>query len=1119
MIVSEAYRPLVADELARSRAIIHIDLDCFYCQVEQLRLGIGPDAPLAVQQWQGLVAVNYPARARGVKRLDTVMEAREKCPDIKFVHVATFTDSSPPAYYPSPSATTHKVSLDEYRRASRKIMDVVRRLCPTMSKASIDEAYLDVSEIVKGNILLDLERGQIEWATSEEAAWASDILLHSNASAESAQLLPVPVVRWITMSRKGKEREPVNGPLPGATDFGILVGDAPPVSYSWGDLQLKYAAKFASHVRGVIFEELGYRCSAGIAHNKLLAKIGSALNKPNLQTVILQSQVEAFMYTFPLSGLPSLGGKLGALIEVAFDAQTAGDIMPYTIEQLAFKLGHDQALLVFNKCRAIDHSEVVDKSEPQSLSSTKNFMRYPIFSMAKLERWISMNSTDLWMRTGEEWELRKRWPRSLTIGYTTNGITARSRTVPFPSRHVPSMRHSPDAIVTAARACLEKIAVGDGIGHDSFGAGFFPLISLSLTAKGFQRELANVTMMEKWLTTKPVASEYVAAGSINTPPATAGTEPIEEGEELLSLPSDFSAPSDGVDYEMCGHLYEGGMPEPCSSDVSSPVSSNDLHHIPDPPASDMMPPIFGLAASQAMPSISTFADAVHHHHMPPPMLPPPLPAQSTFAAPPSAMYTHGILASSTDALSAAPTPPLVPSRKQHARGGSSDGRPVFDDGYVAWADSMRPPPLLSASGTHPGLDMESDYDSSDSEQSCLRTPQETDSEDCEVAENDHGSDTDPDNDNADIDDGGSGDSGGTGSDRSRECSDAGSRTALVGAGPKQRSSDKAHSRSTSTGERHHSDESMDNEPGPPSRATTVSLRRRADVYIQHSADLETASRYGEGYKHMNIDQHDDGSLVVASPEEAPNSINNSGDGFIPALIAATRRKRDIQIFRFQNSVDAPDGAISGTLSAANMGSALRTGAGSAAAGTSRANSNRHSRNSSIGNGAESSFMATVRSRLEGNAAATPIAEEDGDDGVEDAGAREMGMCSVVDDSSEDDEIDMVLDIAVNAMMESISASQAVMQIRCPRCPETEPAISSQEWETHRDWHIARQLQEKELRHDTVSQQLQRAFHAADSNHCSNSGSKGSASPRPASKKARLDGEQKRRQQTIGEAWK
>ncbi|KAJ2827307.1 N-acetyltransferase eso1 [Coemansia furcata] len=948
-------------------------------------------------------------------------------------------------------------------------MDVVKRLCPTMSKASIDEAYLDVSEIVKENILQDIARQQLEWASSVEAEWASDAL------SESALILPVPIVRWIAMSRKGKEREPANEPLPGTTDFGILVGNAPPVSYSWGDLQLKYAAMFASHVRSIVFQELGYRCSAGIAHNKLLAKIGSALNKPNVQTVFLQSQVEPFMYTFPLSGLPSLGGKLGALVETAFNARTAGDIMSYTVEQLSFKLGQDQALLVYNKCRAIDDSEVIDKSEPQSLGSTKNFMRYPISSLAKLERWISMNATDLWMRTAEEWELRKRWPRSLTIGYTTNGTSARSRTVPFPSRHIQSMRHSPDAIANAARTCLAKIA-SEGAGHDGSGVGLFPLISFSLTAKALQRELANVALMEKWLSTKQQTSQVAAPAS--------NSMSLEEEPS----PADVSEPSEDEDQYMDGHLYEEGMPESCSSDVSSPASSNDMHHIPGPPPPPPqdMAPMFALNANPAMPNM-----------------------------PPSALYAHRFLSSSADALSAASTPPLVSSRRQPMDGTGLDDRSVFGDGYmgVSWADSMRPPPLLPASGAHPGQDLESDYDSSDSEQSCLKTPQETDSEGCEVAENDQESDTDSEGD-AEIDEG-SGEDGGTGSDQSRGEGGVGTAVPLrshgrlpaeTGSKPR-RSPENAHSRGTSSGD------SMDNDPGPPSRATTVSSRRRADVYIQHSADLETASRYGEGYKHMNIDQHDDGSLIVASPEEAPNS--NSGDGFIPALIAATRRKRDIQIFRFQNPVDAPDGAISGTHSAINASGSLRTG--SAMAGTSRANSNRHSRSSSVGNNAESSFMATVRSRLEGNMATAPIAEED-DDRVEDASTREkMGMCSVANNDLSDDEADMVLDIAVNAMMESICASQAVMQIRCPKCPETEPTISSQEWETHRDWHIARFLQEKELRHDTVAQQIQRAFPAPD--NCSSASSGDSGCARPASKKARLDGEQKRRQQTIGETWK
>jgi nucleotidyltransferase/DNA polymerase involved in DNA repair len=62
-----------------SKEIVHIDLgtpplytvtmiDCFYCQVEQVHLGIPYDTPAAVQQWQSLIAVNYAARAAGIKR-------------------------------------------------------------------------------------------------------------------------------------------------------------------------------------------------------------------------------------------------------------------------------------------------------------------------------------------------------------------------------------------------------------------------------------------------------------------------------------------------------------------------------------------------------------------------------------------------------------------------------------------------------------------------------------------------------------------------------------------------------------------------------------------------------------------------------------------------------------------------------------------------------------------------------------------------------------------------------------------------------------------------------------------------------------------------------------------
>lgn len=58
-------------ELAAStptRVIIHLDLDCFYAQVEQRRLKIPDGQPVAVQQWGSLLAVNYDARKFGVER-------------------------------------------------------------------------------------------------------------------------------------------------------------------------------------------------------------------------------------------------------------------------------------------------------------------------------------------------------------------------------------------------------------------------------------------------------------------------------------------------------------------------------------------------------------------------------------------------------------------------------------------------------------------------------------------------------------------------------------------------------------------------------------------------------------------------------------------------------------------------------------------------------------------------------------------------------------------------------------------------------------------------------------------------------------------------------------------
>ena len=76
----------------RSAVILHVDLDAFYAQVEARRLGLDPGTPIAVQQWDGLIAVNYPAKALGITRHMRVAEAKQKCPALTLVHVETIGD-------------------------------------------------------------------------------------------------------------------------------------------------------------------------------------------------------------------------------------------------------------------------------------------------------------------------------------------------------------------------------------------------------------------------------------------------------------------------------------------------------------------------------------------------------------------------------------------------------------------------------------------------------------------------------------------------------------------------------------------------------------------------------------------------------------------------------------------------------------------------------------------------------------------------------------------------------------------------------------------------------------------------------------------------------------------
>ena len=112
------------------RVILHVDMNSFYASVEQAHDPKLKGKAIAiagnVKERRGIIVTSsYEARAFGIYTTMTVGEAMKKCPHLLLL---------PPDF-------------EKYREASRAMFQILRSYTPIIEPVSIDEGYVDLTEL------------------------------------------------------------------------------------------------------------------------------------------------------------------------------------------------------------------------------------------------------------------------------------------------------------------------------------------------------------------------------------------------------------------------------------------------------------------------------------------------------------------------------------------------------------------------------------------------------------------------------------------------------------------------------------------------------------------------------------------------------------------------------------------------------------------------------------------------------------------------------------------------------------------------------------------------------------------------------------------------------------
>ncbi|CAA0832219.1 DNA polymerase eta [Striga hermonthica] len=347
-----------------------------------------PTAVVQYNSWKGggLIAVGYEARKYGVKRSMRGHEAKEVCPDIQLVQVPV---------------ARGKADLSIYRNAGSEVVSILscKGRC---ERASIDEVYLDLTQ-------------------------ASETLLAEN-----------PLERLDGISEEALKSHVLGLDLDGANSQECVREWFLRSNASHRDRLLVCGALIVAELRLEVLKETEFTCSAGIAHNKMLAKLASGMNKPAQQTIVPSSSVKKLLETLPVKKMKQLGGKLGTSLQTELSVNTVGDLLKFSKEKLQERYGVNTGTWLWNTARGICGEEVEGRLLPKSHGSGKTFPGpQALKTISCVRKWLYDLCEELNERLLNDLEQNKRIARTLTLHANAYKLNDSESLKKFPSKSCP----------------------------------------------------------------------------------------------------------------------------------------------------------------------------------------------------------------------------------------------------------------------------------------------------------------------------------------------------------------------------------------------------------------------------------------------------------------------------------------------------------------------------------------------------------------------------------------------------------------------------------------------------------------------------------------------------------